>query len=228
METRFPCPVCLGVTMEKTPVRTASADHGGTLLLDHCPRCGGAWFEAGEVQRLRAGRPEELWAAIAPRREPYRMQCHSCETILDRDAATCPGCGWRNVLDCPVCQRPMKTATHADVRLDACGSCRGVWFDHAELEHVWRQEFAASLAKRRRGLTARSAAADGSLILLDALAWNPWLAIEGAHLAGHAVAAGAEVVAQAPEAIGAVAGAAGDAAAGVFETIVEIISGLFS
>ena len=50
-ETRWPCPVCLGVKMEKTVV---GKGEGGpdSLTLDHCARCGGMWFELGEVQRL--------------------------------------------------------------------------------------------------------------------------------------------------------------------------------
>ena len=63
-------------------------------------------------------------------------------------------------------------------------------------------------------------AADGSEVLLETLFWAPDLVFVGAHVAGHAAAA-------AIEAAPAVLETAGDAAASVFEAIVEIVSGLF-
>ena len=44
LEARYPCPVCLGVAMTKTPI-----GRDGALVLDHCARCGGVWFDAGEL-----------------------------------------------------------------------------------------------------------------------------------------------------------------------------------
>jgi Zn-finger nucleic acid-binding protein len=233
LETRYPCPVCLGITMDKTPVGQTSvgqspAGQGGTLLLDHCRRCGGVWFEAGEVQRLHGYRPEVLWEAIALRSEPFRMQCHGCHCFVERDATACPACGWRNVLDCPVCQRPMETATHRGVRLDACRSCKGVWFDHSELASVWLLAFATSLRNRQSPSRVPDAAEDGTLVVLDALTYAPWLVVDGMRVAGHAAAISADALAQAPQAVGVVVEAAGDAAAGVFEAVLEILGGLFS
>jgi Zn-finger nucleic acid-binding protein len=237
LEVRYPCPVCLGVIMDKTPVGRPpvgrpSAGQGGTLLLDHCGRCGGVWFEAGEVQRLHGYRPELLWEAIAQRSEPFRMQCHGCQSFVERDATACNACGWRNVLDCPVCQRPMETATHRGVKLDACRSCKGVWFDHSELASVWLLAFATSLRNRQSPSRVRGAAEDGTLVVLDALMYTPWLVVDGMRVAGHAAAMSADALggalAHAPEAASVVVEAAGDAAAGVFETVVEILCGLFS
>jgi hypothetical protein len=65
-------------------------------------------------------------------------------------------------------------------------------------------------------------------VLLDVLAYNPWLAFEGAHLAGHAIAASADALSSAPEVAGVVVEATGEAAAGVFEAILEFLGGLFS
>lgn len=228
LEARYPCPVCLGVNMDKVPVGQATVAPPGTLLLDHCGRCGGVWFEAGEVQQLRGCRPESLWNAIAARNETFRMQCHACHGFVERSAAACPACDWRNVLDCPVCQRPMETATHQAVRLDACRSCKGVWFDHSELASLWQVELATSLQKRQSRSSGSPVAGSGTLVVLDALTYSPWLVFEGMHAAGHAVAHSAEALAQAPEAVGVVVEAAGEAAEGVFETILEILSGFFS
>lgn len=216
-EVRYPCPVCLGVTMEKAPVGAKNP-----VMLDHCPRCGGAWFELGEVQQLRAVRPEELWTHIAPRADVHRAQCHNCHTPMDRTEPSCPTCGHANVLDCPVCARPMQVAAHEGLRLDSCSHCKGIWFDHHELSAIWRIELGAAL-ERRGGLDA----GDGGLVLLEALAWNPGLAFYGAHAVGNLAGASMGALSNAPEAAGAVVEAAGEAATGVFELIMEIISGFF-
>lgn len=222
IETRYPCPVCLGVAMEKVVV-----GEGGALQIDHCTRCGGAWFELGEVQRLRRVRPEDLWARIAPRGEVHRAHCHACHTPVQRSEPACPACGHTNLLDCPVCQHPMRAVPHDGLRLDACTRCKGVWFDHHELAAIWKLELDAALDRRRhKGALARSG--DGAFALVDVLAWHPGLVFYGVDAAGHAVIAGASALGNAPEAAGAVVEMAGEAAAGVFETIVEIISGFFN
>ena len=228
LETRYPCPVCLGATMEKTPVCAPGRE--AALLLDHCGRCGGIWFDAGEVPRLQACGAGALWGAVAQRGpdDAAPMQCHACHALVSRDAEACASCGWRTVLDCPVCQRPMETASHEGLRLDACRSCRGVWFDHAELAAIWRVELAAAVQRRRGAGRPLHDARDGSLVLLDVLAFSPELAFVGARAAGHAIGASAEALSHAPEAVGAAAEVAGEAAAGVFEAIVEILGGLFS
>src|SRR5437016_85472 len=84
LETRLPCPVCL-VMMDKAQVKGRS----GFLTLDHCQRCGGVWFERGEVQALASREPAALWAEVAPRADIPNPPCHSCRSPLDRDAETC-------------------------------------------------------------------------------------------------------------------------------------------
>src|SRR6187551_3089042 len=126
MQARYPCPVCLGVKMEKVELP-------GGLILDHCARCGGVWFEMGEVQQLRKTEPAELWRRIAQREGVHSMQCHSCSTHLARTEARCPSCDWKVELDCPVCAKKMEVAEQGNLRLDFCRTCKGVWFDHDEL-----------------------------------------------------------------------------------------------
>lgn len=82
------------------------------------------------------------------------------------------------------------------------------------------------MIERRRASIPREAGDASDLVLVEALAYSPELAIYGAFAAGHVVSGAAEAVGSAPEALGSAAGAAGDAAASVFETIVD--SGLFS
>lgn len=220
LQARYPCPVCLGVKLRKT-----SIGEDGDLVLDHCERCGGVWFELGEVQALRRVRPRALWSRIAQRPEPHRMACHDCRTLMGRHDPVCPACGWKNRLDCPVCQVPMEHASHEGIRLDACRECRGVWFDHDELAAIWNRALGRALAGRRRGKLSEAGAE--SLFLVEALAYDPFLAFYGVHAAGHVLGAGAEVLSHAPEAAGGVVEAAGEVAGGLFETIVEIIGGLF-
>ena len=222
-ETRFPCPVCPGLKMEKVTLAALPPAHAD-LVLDHCTRCGGVWFEAGEVQQLRRTDAERLWREIVRREDPHVMQCHSCRSPLPREAESCEVCGWTVKLDCPTCARPLDVSEQSGMRLDYCRHCRGVWFDHVELAGIWRLELDTALAKRR------GVAADGSVVLLDALLFDPFLMYYGLSAGAHVAGAAAEGLAHAAGgagALGEVAGAAGEAAAGVFETIFEIIAGIF-
>ncbi len=219
-ETRWPCPVCLGVKMEKTSLGTGAGDASGPLTLDHCARCGGMWFELGEVQRLRSERPESLWARIPARDERHRAQCHACRAFVDRDAPECAACGAKTRLNCPACDTRMLQVRQSSLTLDVCKRCKGVWFDHHELEAIWELERDRLVARRGRdGAVGRTAEA-GADVLFETLFWAPDLVFVGAHVAGHAVAAAAEA---APAALDAV----GDAAASVFEAILEIVGGIF-
>jgi Zn-finger nucleic acid-binding protein len=227
LEPRYPCPVCLGVRLEKTRVGAR-----GELVLDSCRRCGGIWFELGEVQRLKRHRPQALWDRVRVRDEPFRMQCHQCHAPMDRNAAICPACDWQNAIDCPVCQHRMESQVHEGLRLDTCRNCKGVWFDHVELAGVWSLVLDQAARRRPPGTspaTMPSAVTeDGAVALTYALAYSPEVVLYGARAAGYAVSASAEALASMPEAAAGLAGAAGDAAASVFEAVLDIVSGLFS
>jgi Zn-finger nucleic acid-binding protein len=230
IEPRYSCPVCLGVRLEKARVGAR-----GELVLDTCRRCGGIWFELGEVQHLKRLRPQMLWDRVGLRDEPCRMQCHRCHAPMDRNVAACPACDWGNTIECPVCERAMEAQTHEGLRLDACRNCKGVWFDHVELAAIWSQ---ALERVTRRGAPRTSPVKttagradvldDGTVTLMYALAYSPDLVLYGARAAGYTVSASAEALANAPEVAAGLVGTAGEAAAGVFETILEIINGLFS
>ena len=220
-ETRWPCPVCLGAKMEKASLPAARRGGVRPLTLDHCARCGGMWFELGEVQRLRAERPESLWARIPSRDERHRAQCHTCRAFIDRDETKCGACGAKTRLGCPACGTRMLQVRQSELTLDVCKRCKGVWFDHHELEAIWKLERGRAIARRDRGGRLADGAETGSEILLETLFWAPELVFVGAHVAGHAATAAAET---AP----AVLEAAGDAAASVFEAIVEIVAGIFN
>lgn len=220
---RWPCPVCLGVTLEKAPVPAA-----GELLLDHCPRCGGIWFEPGEVQLLRLQPPAALWANVPRRDDVSRAQCHSCHAFTERDALRCVACGQQTQFDCPACQQRMEQARYGDLTLDVCKRCRGVWFDHHELAAIWEIEWKKAMKHRRKLARRADGVTDGSLVLLDALMFAPDLMFYGAHAAGHLAVSSVDALSHAPGALGAAAEAVGEAASSVFETLVEIVAGIFS
>lgn len=211
IETRWPCPVCAGVGMEKAPLDGKA----GGLTIDYCPRCGGLWFDRGEVGQLAQRAPTVVREFVADRADRIRPPCHGCFAPLDRDAEKCPACGRHNVLDCPVCDRPMERRAHAGLVLDLCPKCHGVWFDNAELSAIWRMNVAAATTRamsKRRGRGTEVASVGGD-VLLSAMFWTPDLVLYGGMAAGHAAGAAVEVV--------------GSAAEGVFATIMEIIGGLF-
>jgi Zn-finger nucleic acid-binding protein len=102
------------------------------VILDHCPRCGRAWFERGEVRQPTRHMPAELWRRIPPQPSTPNPPCHGCHTPLDRSALRCEVCGRKNELACPVCDQTLARRQHGRLTLDVCASCRGVWFDYEE------------------------------------------------------------------------------------------------
>lgn len=217
VEPRYPCPVCLGSHLEKT--RVGRADN---LEIDHCRRCGGVWFELGEIQRLRQQRARALWRRVSPLTPDARPLCHSCHTPIDRNAETCPSCGSRNTIDCPVCEQPLEAQMYQSIRLDVCQSCRGAWFDHAELAAIWKLSLETEKTPRdKTGLV--TTANTPSLLVVDALTFMPDVLFLGARTAGYALSGAAEAVANSG-----VGDVVAEAAGSVFEVIVEIIGGIFS
>ena len=223
IEPRYPCPVCLGATMKKVRLKGS----GRSLVLDYCPRCGGVWFELGEVQSLRAHTETSFWSSVAPRAEQFRMPCHSCQAMIDRNADKCPACGWSNRIDCPTCGQKLVPQVHESLRLDVCNKCKGVWFDHIELEAIWKSALKANSVRATKPSKGSVAAGAGADVLAHTLFFAPDVLFYGAYATGMALETGAGALMNAPAAIAGAAEGVGDAASSVFESVVEIISGLF-
>jgi len=215
---RLECPVCLGVRLATKRIADDS-----TLEIDHCPRCGGVWFDHGEADELRRrGTPRKLRTTVPLLRGHQRMACRGCEARIQRAAAECDGCGHRNVIDCPVCDRPMERETRTGLRLDVCRSCRGAWFDNDQLRAIWKSQLAASAA------TQQSKGGGG---------WDiPHIDLDGAdagggislpELSGDPIPAVPDALASAFDGIVWVIEAGGDAAGAVFEVIGSILLGIF-
>ena len=226
LATRYPCPVCLGVTMETIRIGTDAP-----LEVDHCGRCGGVWFDNGEVDRLRKHPSAALWARIARQQAEPVTPCHNCHAPLSREVEKCEACGSKNLIDCPVCDRLMlrQQVPGIGIHVDACRTCRGVWFDHSELDTIWKLQLpGTSVAGQRGRATSADTAGD---VALGMLWFAPDLLVHGAigaaHTAAHLPGAVAGLAGAAPEAAANLAGAAGEAAGGIFESIASIIAGIF-
>ena len=230
LEARLPCPVCLGVTMQKAVVGA-----GPRVEIDICGRCGGLWLEHGEVQQLRSHRHTDVRVHFGPDAIQQVSQCHNCHAPLDRDAERCAACGQGNLLDCPHCDRTMRVLWRGPLRLDICTHCKGTWFDHHEVEALWGPQF--DLALQRRNLQrsdAGSVAGDVGDLALHSLFYAPDLMLLGGAAVGEVAATTASVMAQLPEAVAASPEAASaalevitDAASGVFEVVIEVVVGIF-
>lgn len=222
-KTRYPCPVCLGVKLVKLKPAKES-----DLVVDYCKRCGGVWFDAGEVPLLRQCNAKAVATRITLRPDVHRMRCHGCGAAVGRNALQCQACSWHNVLECPGCRRPLVPMEREGLRIDICRQCRGAWFDNIELVTIWNAEVAA-LAERSHD-TPTPAGVTADYFLLDAVLWAPDIMYSGAYVAGSAAGTVIEAVPTVTElgsAAGSVIEGAGDVAGSVFETIAEIIGGLF-
>ena len=215
--------MCLGVKLSK--VRFVPQE----LVLDRCERCGGIWFDEGEVEQLRKLKRRAIGQKIALDAEAFRMKCHSCQTIMNRNAERCPACRWRNVVDCPVCARPMERREVQGLHLDLCAACRGVWFDRIELAEIWNLHVGAPGSRGSTALEdAAQVAAGVGEVAAEVVFWNPELLVVGGQALGHGAKAAAELASGAPEVLGAAVEAGGELAGSVFEAIAEIIGSVFS
>ncbi|RMH69083.1 MAG: hypothetical protein D6675_13765 [Gemmatimonadetes bacterium] len=230
-EERYDCPVCLGVKMDKLKVAPQA-----TFLVDHCRRCGGMWFDQGEVQLLRQTSAKVLARKINLKPEAYQMQCHSCHTRMDRNLDKCPNCNWKNIINCPCCHQPLKPVEHSGLRLDICKTCKGVWFDQIELAQIWNIQL-DHLAKRKKGVltTAGEAGEEAAELFTEALIYDPFLTLiavdtaldVGAAVGGTILDISGEAISNAPEMAGAVFEGGAELAGSIFEAIAEIIASLF-
>jgi Zn-finger nucleic acid-binding protein len=234
---RHDCPVCLGLPMQTLTWALAAR----SLTLDGCDRCGGWWFDGGElamaaeVQRSGMSGSERL-RQYQVRMAAGSMACHQCSSLMRRNLSHCPSCNWANVIDCPKCDVPMERQVHGSLVIDRCRQCDGLWLDRVELSLL------NSLSRSPQlGEPTTSSAID------DRAVTDSW----GANAIGEGVRCAVEVAVHAPElgstvAEGLVAGLeaapematgaveilavgleiAGESAAVVIELIAGILAGL--
>lgn len=133
---RLNCPVCDGEQLQKIcPTEEVE------LFLDYCDRCGGMWFESGEVRQLRYCPPEALSGLISMKKQLYAVACPKCEHPMTRNSAKCGSCGRENLIECPGCGSALERVQGEGFTVDVCQDCRGVWFDNIDLSAVWNLQF---------------------------------------------------------------------------------------
>ncbi len=104
------CPTC------KTDLRQTDYGEYGSVILDICPACEGAWFDKGELDRL----DKSVWTDV----EHVALQ---------------PSAGDDQPRNCPKCGTGLTTLSPPDVpevAVDRCPTCEGFWLDAGELEKM--------------------------------------------------------------------------------------------
>lgn len=93
----------------------------GAVELDGCPRCGGIWFDRGELNQVT--RDPEIGLIEVER---------AFERVLARSACHGP-------MDCPRCRSRLVPYTFPhtpDIPVSICLACKGVWLDDGEVEQL--------------------------------------------------------------------------------------------
>lgn len=102
-------------------------DKGRGIVVDWCPRCGGIWFDGGELERSFE---------------------HAEWTFDDPKASLAGG------RTCPEGHGPMSTMIypHTDQCIDICPECFGVWLERGQFHAIReaRASRAAAIEKRER------------------------------------------------------------------------------
>ena len=117
-----PCPACRSDGLEQ-------AFLGDDLPAYRCAACNGVWLRAQEYMAWQRGRDSTrpdapLWA---------REAC-AASLVTDGDCAKlCPDCG--RFL------RRYKIWPDADLHLERCSACNGVWFDLREWQALKKKGF---------------------------------------------------------------------------------------
>ncbi|HCF60609.1 MAG TPA: hypothetical protein DFS52_21745 [Myxococcales bacterium] len=123
------------------------------LELDACPKCGGFWFDGGELEPVAGGQAVRSLAESARR---GAAQCKSCGQELGPRHHECVKCGSPAPL-CPECGDVLRVGNLRGVSLDVCLRCSGVYLDRGELQVVATNLGLAALLEEA-GSQARSAA----------------------------------------------------------------------
>jgi len=84
------------------------------VLIDRCTSCGGTWFDAKELRRVADDKELERLASRLP-------------MVKVVSPFACPRCGGECI-----------EGHVAEVEVDTCTACRGVWLDRGELAEAQR------------------------------------------------------------------------------------------
>jgi Zn-finger nucleic acid-binding protein len=108
----LPCPRCHSELTERQL---------GAIAIDICEACGGHWYDAGELERVRQMGPAERPRGLPDPRPPRWVDSKALDVV------------------CPRCREPLgadRYAYSSDLVIDRCPTCHGVWVDAGELEKM--------------------------------------------------------------------------------------------
>lgn len=97
-------------------LKTSDLGEYGFVILDVCPKCEGAWFDKGELDRL----DDSVWTNV--------------EDVDFNNVSE-----FHKSLKCPKCQSDMKPLSPSDAKelvVDKCLACEGFWLDKGELDQM--------------------------------------------------------------------------------------------
>ncbi|MDD5495217.1 MAG: zf-TFIIB domain-containing protein [Dehalococcoidia bacterium] len=95
------------------------------IELDYCSRCGGVWFDEGELELLLDA-----------------VEQGAARKYVADTAARSPAETEEKARKCPICNRPMKKTLigeNGGVMVDSCEDGHGLWFDGGELNRLLMQ-----------------------------------------------------------------------------------------
>jgi Zn-finger nucleic acid-binding protein len=122
-------------TQVESGERHVVVDPATEVQIDACPVCNGAWFDAGELDRL-AGERADVEAALEPEARPSKRRCPR-------------GCGLLEEHDLP---GKIRTP------VDHCPVCKGIWLDGHE-----RHKLAKSTTREGQTETSKLWARRGAI-----------------------------------------------------------------
>lgn len=112
------CPACKKINLKP------HNDPGSGLEIDVCPKCWGIWFDADELSAFfKSGHLKRRF-------------------FLEDDAQPEQAVGFTistRARGCPRCRKAMSEKLFADVSVDICQQCRGIWLDDGELQRIVKQ-----------------------------------------------------------------------------------------
>jgi len=128
------CPRC------NTPLKHENVNEFKvTFEVDTCHKCGGTWFDNGELSHLDK--------IIEPTYFEIRKIPKQKEQLK---ALSCPACGKLNLLQ--------KAEHHRDskVIMDYCPSCKGIWLDKGELEAIQKENWLTTFGRMFKWLLGQN------------------------------------------------------------------------
>ena len=92
------------------------------VLIDYCGTCRGIWLDKGELDALANEETKDKQTLATEARQEMVEQAGRAITIL----SACPKCQVGRIME----------KLFENVKVDYCTNCRGLFFDHGELEQA--------------------------------------------------------------------------------------------